>query len=219
MTLSASPFVPAPERSRISMVSAALVALAPQFATAVTYLAAWLVPGSVPVALARALFLGMVLEFLLLHSDAFLNLATGVDKGASFGARLRGSLAVLVFGSIYLLMAGAIGWATHSTTPVWTIAWLLGGRIFEVAVVGDSASAGETRTASWLRHLFLYIFLAILTSVVPLPALGLTPEIVTGFHLPGSGTWVEKPQSALAFGFLYFGLGAYFDLRARLRRS
>lgn len=197
---------------------AAITSLAPRFLTAGAYLAVWLVPERVPVALARALFLGMVLEFLLLHSYAFLHLATGVDQGASFGERLRGSLSVLGFGSFYLLMAGALGWATHSATPVWTIVWLLGGRIFEVAVVGDSASAGDTRTASWLRHLFLYIFLAILTSVVPLPGLGLTPEIVAGFQLPGSGTWVEKPQTVLAFGFLYFGLGAYFDLRARLRR-
>lgn len=196
----------------------ALGSLAPRFLTAGAYLAVWLVPGRVPAALAPALFVGMVLEFLLLHSYAFLNLATGVERGASFGKRLRSSLAVLGFGSFYLLMAGAIGWATHSTTPVWTIVWLLGGRIFEVAVVGDSASAGETRTASWMRHLLLYIFFAILTSVVPLPAFGLTPEIVAGFHLPGSGTWVEKPQSVLAFGFLYFGLGAYFDLRSRLRR-
>lgn len=198
---------------------AVITALAPRFMTAAAYLAVWLVPGQVPAALARALFLGMVLEFLLLHSYAFLNLATGVERAASFGARLRGSLTVLGFGSFYLLMAGAIGWATHSATPVWTIVWLLGGRIFEITLAGDSASAGETRTASWMRYLLLYIFLAILTSVVPLPALGLTPEIVAGFHLPGSGTWVEKPQSALAFGFLYFGLGAYFDLRARLRRS
>lgn len=198
---------------------AVITALAPRFMTAAAYLAVWLVPGQVPAALARALFLGMVLEFLLLHSYAFLNLATGVERAASFGARLRGSLTVLGFGSFYLLMAGAIGWATHSATLVWTIVWLLGGRIFELAVAGDSAAAGETRTASWMRYLLLYIFLAILTSVVPLPALGLTPEIVAGFHLPGSGTWVEKPQSALAFGFLYFGLGAYFDLRARLRRS
>ena len=197
---------------------AAITALAPRFLTAGAYFAVWLVPGRVPAALARALFVGMVLEFLLLHSYAFLNLATGVGKGASFGERLRGSLAVIAFGSFYLLMAGALGWATHSATPVWTIVWLLGGRIFEVAVVGDSAAAGDTRIGSWLRHLFLYIFLAILTSMVPLPALGLTPEIVAGFHLPGSGTWVEKPQTALAFGFLYFGLGAYFDLRARLRR-
>jgi len=201
----------------VSSGRAAVAALAPRFLTAGAYLAVWLVPDRVPGALARALFVGMVLEFLLLHSYAFLNLATGVEKGASFGERLRGSLSVLGFGSFYLLMAGALGWATHSATPVWTIVWLLGGRIFEVAVVGDSASAGDSRIGSWLRHLLLYILLAILTSVVPLPALGLSPEIVAGFDLPGSGTWVEKPQSALAFGFLYFGLGAYFDLRARLR--
>jgi hypothetical protein len=69
-----------------------------------------------------------------------------------------------------------------------------------------------------MRNVWLYLLLIVATAIVPLPALGLTPEIVAGFHLPGSGTWVEKPQSVLAFGFLYFGLGAYFDLRARLRR-
>lgn len=221
MTEETPPTVLASEGTRLAAVSAALpaiAALAPRFATAATYLAAWIVPQRIPPGLVKGLFLGMVLEFLLLHSYAFLNLATGVNPGASFGERLRGSLAVLGFGSFYLLMAGALSWATHSTTPVWTIVWLLGARIIEVAVVGDSASAGGGRILSWLRHLLLYIFLATLTAAVPLPALGLTSEVVAGFHLPGSGTWVEKPQSVLAFGCLYFGLGAYFDLRARLRR-
>lgn len=221
MTPASAPSAPDRERSRLAAASAALpsiAALGPRFVTALLYLAVWVAPQRIPPGLVQGLFLGMVLEFLLLHSYAFLNLATGVNPGASFGERLRGSLAVLGFGSFYLLMAGALSWATHSTTPVWTIVWLLGARIFEVAVVGDSASAGGGRILSWLRHLLLYIFLATLTAAVPLPALGLTSEVVAGFHLPGSGTWVEKPQSVLAFGCLYFGLGAYFDLRARLRR-
>lgn len=160
----------------------------------------------------------MLLEFLLLHSYAFLQLASGVETGATWRERLRASLGVLGFGSFYLLMAGAIGWATGSSTPVWTIVWLLGGRLFELAIGGDAEAAGDTRTASWLRHLLLYLFLIFLTAAVPLPSLGLTPEIVASFHLPGSGGWVERPQSVFAFGTLYFGLGAYFDLRARLRR-
>jgi hypothetical protein len=153
----------------------------------------------------------MILEFLLLHSYAFLNLVSGAEKRASWRERLRASVGVLGFGAFYLLMGGALGWATHSTTPLWTIVWLLGARIFEVAL------AGEARTASWLRHLFLYIVLVILTSIVPWPAFGLSPEIVASFDLPGSGSWIDRPERALAFGFLYFGLGAWFDLRARLK--
>lgn len=222
MPLATSPTVPAPERSRLAAVSAALpaiVALAPRFATAATYLAAWIVPQRIPPGLVKGLFLGILLEFLLIHSYAFLNVLGGAASGAQPIAKLRGVLVVLGFGALYLLMAAVIGWATHSMTPVWTIVWLLGSRIFEVVVSGEPAGEiAQSRIESWLRHVLLYLFLAILTSVVPLPAFGLTSEVVAGFGLPGSGTWVEKPQSVLAFGCLYFGLGACFDLRARLRR-
>lgn len=196
-----------------------MVALAPQFATAATYLAAWIVPLRLPPGLVKGLFVGMLLEFLLIHSYAFLNLANEGKRGTKAGERWRGAFTVLGFGAFYLLMAGGIGWATQSMTPVWAIAWLLGSRIFEIVVAGEPpAAVAQTRTASWIRHVVLYLFLAILTAIVPLPGFGLSSEVVAGLHLPGSGVWVEKPQSVLAFGSLYFGLGAYFDLRARLRR-
>jgi hypothetical protein len=217
-----SPTVPASERTRLAAVSAALpaiAALAPRFATAATYLAAWIVPQQIPSGLVKGLFLGMVLEFLLIHSYVFLNLAAGAAPEAKPGDRLRGALAVLGFGVFYLLMAAAIGWATKSFTPLWAIGWLLAARIFEIAVAGDaSAAVADSRLISWLRHVLLYILLATLTAVVPLPAFGLSSDVVAGLGLSGSGTWVEKPQSVLAFGFLYFGLGAYLDLRARLKK-
>jgi hypothetical protein len=198
---------------------AAIAALGPRFLTAGAYLAAWIVPASLPPGLLRGLFVGMILEFLLLHSYAFLNLASGAAPGARPGERLRGVLTVLGFGAFYLLMAAAIGWATSSSAPVWTIAWLLGGRVFEIAVAGHAnAAVADSRFASWIRHLLLYLALAILTSVVPLPAFGLSTEAIARMGLSGSGSWVERPQTVFAFGFLYFGLGAFFDLRARLRR-
>jgi hypothetical protein len=161
----------------------------------------------------------MLLEFLLIHSYAFLNLAFGADQRARAGQRMRRALTVLAFGAFYLLMAGAIAAATQSMTPVWAIGWLLASRVFEIAVGGEADSAtADSRKASWIRHVALYIFLAVLTAIVPLPAFGLSSDVVAGSHPQGSGVWVEKPQSLLAFGFLYFGLGAYFDLRARLRR-
>ncbi|MEO7794508.1 MAG: hypothetical protein ABIV06_07015 [Thermoanaerobaculia bacterium] len=218
MTQGAFPDSPSFDGPQNASRSAALMALAPRFLTAGAYLAAWIVPASLPAGFVRAIFFGLILEFLLLHSYPFLNFLAGVERGASWGRRLRSSLVILGFGSFYLVMAVALGWATHSWTPLWTIAWLLGSRIFDVALAGEApAAVAQSRTESWLRHLLLYIFLAVLTSIVPLPALGLSPEIVASFALPGSGSWIERPQCALAFGALYFGLGAWFDLRSRLR--
>lgn len=219
MTPLTSPLTSASERAGFAATSAAFFAFAPRFATAATYLAAWIVPQRLPPELVRGLVIGMVLEFLLLHSYAFLNFAAGAAPDAKPRERLKVALLVLGFGSFYLIMAAALAWATRSSAPVWVIAWLVGGRIFEIAVAGDaSAAVADSRTASWLRHLLLYLGLAVLTAVVPFPALGLSSEAVAGIGLSGSGSWIEKPQTLFAFGFLYFGLGAYFDLRARLRR-
>ncbi|MEO8274713.1 MAG: hypothetical protein ABI639_00740 [Thermoanaerobaculia bacterium] len=217
MTRSSLPSGPAPDPSAAASMSAGLVALAPRFLTAGVYLTAWIAPATLPPGLIRAFVLGLILEFLLIHSYAFLNFVVGAEKGASWGDRLRASLGVVGIGAFYLLMAGAISWATHSTTPVWTFVWLLGCRIFELLLVREESSASaQSRTQSWLRHVLLYLFLAVLTAILPLPALGLSREIVATLDLPGSGAWIDAPQRALAFGALYFGLGAWLDLRARV---
>ena len=86
MPLVTAPSASAPERPRHSAVSIALpaiAALAPRFATAATYLAAWIVPQQMPPGLVKGLFIGMILEFLLIHSYVFLNLAAGKANGPS----------------------------------------------------------------------------------------------------------------------------------------
>ena len=111
-----------------------------------------------------------------------------------------------------------IGWVSGSTTPLWTMGGLVATRLGEILFTGEPGVrvAGE-RMASWLRSTALYVIGLIVTSVLPLPALGLTPEAIARFALPGSGTWIDSPQKGLAFGFLYFGATAALDLRARLR--
>jgi hypothetical protein len=52
--------------------------------------------------------------------------------------------------------------------------------------------------------------------VLPVPRFGLTPDVVLAQHLPSGGLWIEQPQRAMAFGFLYFvlvGLSELFDHR------
>jgi hypothetical protein len=46
------------------------------------------------------------------------------------------------------------------------------------------------------------------TLLLPLPRLGLTPDIVASAGLVGSGYWIENPHSVVAFGLIYFGLQA-----------
>ena len=58
----------------------------------------------------------------------------------------------------------------------------------------------------WVESGITYIFGAILSAEIALPALGMSPPFVASMHLSGSGAWVEHPQSVLAFGALYFAV-------------
>jgi len=58
------------------------------------------------------------------------------------------------------------------------------------------------------------------TSLLPLPRLGLQPDVVATLGLPGSGQWIESPQTGIAFGALYFGFLAWAKWRGlRLPRA
>ena len=60
----------------------------------------------------------------------------------------------------------------------------------------------------WAASGFTYIIGAVLTALLPLPRLGISPEFVASMHLSGSGVWVEQPYTVLAFGAIYFAVQA-----------
>jgi hypothetical protein len=61
----------------------------------------------------------------------------------------------------------------------------------------------------WGASAAAYVIGAIATVLLPLPALGITPDFVSSMHLSGSGEWIERPYTVLAFGTLYFGVLAW----------
>lgn len=193
-------------------------AVAPQWASALAYGAVWVSPGSLPSGLARILALGMVVEFLLIHSFPFLFvLGAGDDKGRD---RWRRSAGLMAMGSIYLLFAGALSVAFHSTAPLWTFGWLIASRVTAIWL-GSAPRATDvaSQMGGWGRSAALYIFGAIGTAILPVPPLGLTAAAAAAIALPGSGTWVDSPQKLYAFGFLYFAASAWLSARAAKRLS
>lgn len=97
----------------------------------------------------------------------------------------------------------------HSSGIMGTTAYgpLPGGRkTLAIVGLGPFYSLEEKRFVQqgWAVSALAYLVLAFFTTLVPMPALGITPEVVAGQHLPGSGLWVDQPQRVIAFGFLYF---------------
>ena len=196
----------------------AVAVAAPQGASALAYAAVWIAPTSFPSDFARMLMLGMVVEFLLIHSFPFL-FVVGAGERLE-GDRWRRSLAVAAMGMFYLIFAAALAKVFASTAPLWTFGWLIANRVASIWIGNHSrVSEVDGQIGGWGRSAALYIGGLIATAIIPLPRLGLTPEAVAALALPGSGTWIEAPQKLFAFGLIYFAANAWLTARAVGRLS
>ena len=64
-----------------------------------------------------------------------------------------------------------------------------------------------------------YLGGAFLTTLAPVPRLGMTAEVQPRFGLDGGGLWIDEPNRVVAFGVVYFGLLCAAKLVLALRRS
>jgi len=163
------------------------------------FLVAWIEPARVGGERGVASLVGlMVMEFLVIHSSAFLgSLALAGKLG-------RGHLKeILGLSAVYLSFA--LGVSLGFKNP-WFLVGFIGlhaNRLVPV-LLGRGASAADNAAwlGRWALGAVLYLFAAFLTVLLPVPGLGVTFSL-SGY---GSGLWVDDPQRALAMGVLYFGL-------------
>lgn len=183
---------------------------APELVASATYLIAWIAPGRLDPPLVRMLLLGMLVEFLVVHSN-------GLIGGIVFGTRGEGRSKVgLLAGlaALYLLFAGGFSLAFGSWMPLWTIGWLLGSRLWTLVVDPRDGDAERGRQMGlWALSAVLYVAGVMVTVILPLPELGLDAAARATLDLPGEGLWIDQPHRVMAFGFLYFGLVAWAELR------
>jgi len=114
-------------------------------------------------------------------------------------------VAVLGFGAFYLAFVLAFAFIFERTWAIWAFSWLL---VSKLATIWFEPSTAESlrQQQLWVLSAACYLLGAFATTLLPLPRLGITPEVVAQLGLPGSGLWVEQPQKVVAFGLLYFGL-------------
>ena len=188
-----------------------VVSATPEIVASASYLVAWVAPSSLDPKMLRSLVLAMLVEFLVVHSSGFLSAFLGKS-----GARPRKTLpALLGLAALYLLFAGGFALAFGSWMPIWVIGWLIGSRV--VTVVFDPREREDERArqqALWAAGAALYVVLAFVTAILPVPELGLDAGVRAAMDLPGSGAWVDEPQRPIAMGALYFGLLAVIELRS-----
>jgi len=186
-----------------------IVAAAPDAGLAAICLLTWLAPDAVGAQQVRYVVLLMLLEFVVIHSAAFMGQAVvDIDQPP---AR---AMAILGFGLFYTIFVGAFGLAFHTWWPVAGF-WLLTGNRLLGVLVGQAPDGEERRylRAGWATGVVFYVGAVFLTLFLPLPRFGITPDVVARQGFAGmGGVWIQEPHRVVAAGFLYFAATAVSEL-------
>jgi hypothetical protein len=186
------------------------LAALPDALTALAFAVAWIAPAALGPEWVKNLMLTMLFEFIVMHSSAFY----AQIAGATGQRRLRRLLLLTGLSCFYLLFVVAFSLGFDSTWPIFVFGWLFVSRFAGIALRPAQSSAATNRLMSlWAASGLAYILGVMATVMLPVPALGLTPEFVASMQLKGGGLWIDKPQTVIVFGALYFASQAWVKFR------
>ena len=181
-----------------------LLAGLPDAITAAFFLLLWTAPQWLGPNALRTGLLMMLVEFILMHATGILGSMALVDAG---NAR-RQWKPILAFSGLYLLFIAGYAWGFKAWWPLLALAWLVAGKLAMAWQPLPDADKRDRLQAEWALSAMLYLVGVFITTFLPLPRLGLDAQVVAAADLPGSGAWVNKPHTVVAFGLFYFGLMA-----------
>jgi hypothetical protein len=190
---------------------ARLLPAVPDVALGLTLLVTWFAPFAMgPSTLSHAALL-MVLEFIVIHSSAFMGLALFGDVGA-----LHKTATVVGLGLFYSIFLVAFAYTQDQWWPVWAFSGLTANRLLNALFFKGSADAARRRMQQqWATSALLYVLWVIATAIVPLPAFGLTVDFVRESGIKGAGLWVHHPESLMVARAGYFLSQAYYELTGK----
>ncbi|MGA2383141.1 MAG: hypothetical protein ABSG61_06855 [Gemmatimonadales bacterium] len=194
----------------MSSARAGFLSALPDVGFAGVFLVTWIRPSTFGPFMVKWLLVVMLVEFIIIHSAAFM----GVVSFAP-GARVARGLRIVGLGTFYTLFAGAISFVFRSWWPITAFWGQTLNRLLGV-ILGQGQDLGQKAAvmAGWAASTVFYLLGCFATILLPIPRLGITPEVVAAQRIPGGGLWVEHPEKVIAFGVIYFGLTAWSELNA-----
>jgi hypothetical protein len=172
------------------------------------FLITWVSPQTLGEKPLRYLLLVMLIEFVIVHSSAFLGIVMYSDLLPG-----KKTLVVVGVGAFYTLFVGGFAMAFGEWWPVSAFWGLIVNRLANV-LLGNVPEGRERELvmASWAVSAAAYVGCVFIASFLPLPRLGLTLDVVAGQDLPGKGLWIDQPYRPVAAGFLYFAIQGVWNL-------
>jgi len=193
---------------RISQMVMAIAFAVPCFSMGLHLLRVWRQPMAVEGGRWVTLGVGVfVLEFILVHASVLLGALATAATGT--GERILATMALATF---YGLFVGAIALGFRSRMLLMSFVWLIVGRFVALAI-GISEQDASLLAMRSAAAVALYVVLVMASIFLPVPRLGITPEIAAATRLPNaSGVWIDEPHRAVAAATVYFLALGLFEL-------
>ena len=185
-----------------------IVATVPDVVTMTVFALAWIDPRRFGLEFVVTLFVVMLLEFIVMHAGVIIGTVTQKQTLD----RAEKTLRIGGLGLLYGLFVVAWAFAFGQPWIIPAFGWLLIGKVAAVWLFPVPGAAEVQRQQTiWGYSGLAYLFGAGLTLVLPLPLLGMQPDVVDALNLPGTGAWIDEPHRVLAFGVVYFAAQAAID--------
>ena len=140
----------------------------------------------------------MVLEFVLLHSGAFM--IAILEQGKALQHQMKMALGLLAF---YSLMVWGFSQTLDSPALVWIFAGIILGR--SIGLLLNPAESKQAIMARSAICVILYLLIVFGTIFLPVPEWGISSSVLTEVYPDrGSGLWETEPERAIAGPALYF---------------
>ena len=170
------------------------------FALAGAFLVTWISPYALGERSVHRFTFMMLIEFLVVHSTGFLG-AIG-DRQAPLRARALQYTGLM---ALYILFASAFSVTYGSAWPLLAFLMSFLSKLPNTVLRPPSEDGQFTVMSQWAAMTVLYLGGVFLTVIAPVPALGITPEVIASQNFGVGGIWPEEPYRVMAFGVVYFG--------------
>jgi hypothetical protein len=185
-----------------------LIAAIPDFGLAGFFAISWVAPYTFGDHMLSRLELMMLMEFIILHSSAFLAFAMTMLPSRSL--RIG---AVMGLGLLYTMFVGAFSLSFHTWWPIVSFWMLLANRMLAI-VLGKSPRERDFGfiMVGWAVGVACYLGYVLLTATVNIPRLGVTLAVQKAQPSSVGGLWAQEPWRVIAFGTFYYATIAVTEL-------
>jgi hypothetical protein len=185
-----------------------LIAAIADFGLAGFFAISWVAPYTFGGHMLSRLELMMLMEFIILHSSAFLAFAMTMPS-----SRILRIGAVIGLGLLYTMFVGAFSLSFHTWWPIASFWMLLANRMLAI-VLGRAPKESDFGfiMVGWAVGVACYLGYVLLTATVNIPRLGVTLAVQAAQPSSVGGVWAQEPWRVIAFGTFYYATIAVTEL-------